>query len=194
MIIGINGKPGSGKTTVSNLVLYGYNKEIIHLDYVFNGIKKKYLKKISVYGKTLNGEDKIYLDRESSLKKILETKYIKDLYNLSKNAYAHVLIKNKIRKSKADYIILEGINLTNYNLDRICDALILVKADNKLRYERVLKRDVYEDRESIINFLNNDNKNIIDEHGYYIIENNNNLDNLSQSVKELSNKIKYLSK
>jgi uridine kinase len=93
-----------------------------------------------------------------------------------------------------DYVIIEGINLTNYNLDKICDVKILVKADNNLRYSRVLKRDIYQDKESIIDFLNENNKIDINEHGYYIIENNGSLQELENNIRKVEYKIKHLNK
>ena len=93
-----------------------------------------------------------------------------------------------------DYVIIEGINLTNYNLDKICDVKILVKADNNLRYSRVLKRDIYQDKESIIDFLNENNKIDINEQGYYIIENNGSLQELENNIRKVEYKIKHLNK
>ena len=194
MVIGINGKPGSGKSIVSNLIFYNSNKQVIHLDYIFNDIKKKYLKKYTISGETINKEGKIYIDRKSSLRKILDLKYINELYNIMKNNYANKIIRKEIENSMFDYVIIEGINLTNYNLDKICDVKILVKADNNLRYSRVLKRDIYQDKESIIDFLNENNKIDINEHGYYIIENNGSLQELENNIREVEYKIKHLNK
>lgn len=194
MVIGINGKSGSGKSIVSNLIFYNSNKQVIHLDYVFNDIKKKYLKKHTISGETINKEGKIYIDRKSSLRKILDLKYINELYNIMKNNYANRIIRKEIEDSKFDYVIIEGINLTNYNLDRICDVKILVKANNNLRYNRVLDRDIYLDKESLLEFLNENDKTDIDEHEYYIIENNGSLQELEDNIRKVEYKIKHLNK
>ena len=42
LVIGINGHPGAGKTTVSELLFNDKNKSIIHLDNLFDRFKIKY--------------------------------------------------------------------------------------------------------------------------------------------------------
>ena len=136
IVIGINGHTGAGKTTTSNLLFQDKNKQIVHLDWIFNDIKNKYFKNdISVLERE-SGENTPYLKSESRLKQISQLKYIKDLYIKLKGIYAFIIIKNIIKEGNVDYLIIEGRTLDIYDIDKLCDYKIFINLSRELRYKR----------------------------------------------------------
>ncbi len=189
MIIGINGRPGSGKTTVSKLIYNDKDKEIIHLDYIFNEVKNKNLKKSITFEDRDKDVYNYHFNNDSIIKRILLSKYIKWLYNYLKSIYAKKYVNNIIKENKSDYLILEGRQLKIYNLEKICDVKVFVHSSSKVRYERTIKRDTYKEKKEIIKELDEDEKERIDTSDYIILYNTGDINKLKEEIKVLEKKI-----
>ncbi len=186
MIIGINGRPGSGKTTVSKLICSDKDKEIIHLDCAFNEIKNKYLKNKVTLSENIDGDSRPYVNDNSPLKKIVASKSLLWL----KKIYTKRYVKNKIDESTKEYIILEGRQLNIYDLEKLCDVKIFVHSPNITRYERVKKRDNFIEEDTIIKDLNKELKEKIDTSNYHVLFNISDLETLKEEIKVLEKKLK----
>ena len=191
IVIGINGHTGAGKTTTSNLLFQDKNRQIVHLDSIFDDIKTKYFKNdISVLERE-SGENSPYLKNDSKLKKIAQLKYIKDLYIKLKEVYAFNIIKNIIKEGNVDYLIVEGRTLDIYNIDKLCDYKIFISLSRELRYKRVLKRDEKGlDSANVIKNFNEDSNNPIEIQNYMVINNYGDLEYLKEEIKKVENEIK----
>src|SRR3989338_1052172 len=151
MIIGITGSFGSGKTTVSN-IFKKYGFEVINADKLYHGVynKNKALRnKIKKEFCTLN---------RSQLKKIVfnNPKRLKKLNNIT-----HPIIIKEIKKeideikkyNKEARIIVDVPLLFEAKMQNMFDKIIVVKCDEKIQFERLLKNGKHT-RKEIENILN----------------------------------------
>lgn len=191
IIIGINGNPGAGKTTVSNMILQNCNKKVIHLDFIFDGVKDMLPKdSIKKYDRT-NEEMKI-LNRDSMFFKISHSKHLIEQYKRLKKIYANKFLKNEIKKAlkeNIDYLIVEGSRLEEYDILYLMSYLIFVEACELDRINRIEKRDgkySYLILKNHLNFLKNINLDKYD----FILSNIGTLEDLNEKCIFISNVIK----
>ena len=193
LIIGINGRPGSGKTTVSNILFKNDKTKVIHLDSIFNDIKYKFLKNNISILEQKDGTKNPYLTDETRLKKLLYLKQIKIFWRKIASIYVKEQIIKTIKdlKNKFDYLIIEGRALDEFKLENLCNIKFLLKAPIEVRRNRVLNRTLKGISENqLISIVNNDIEKNIDEKNYLIINNNGNYENLINKILQ----IKYLIK
>lgn len=143
IIIGINGNPGAGKTTASNIILKDYNSKVIHLDYVFDRLKDILPKKTIEKYQSDTQETKI-LNKDSLFYKVANSKIIVEQYERAKKIYANKVLKNEIKNAfneGIDYLIIEGARLELYDIVYLMNYLIFINAKESDRIDRVKKRD-----------------------------------------------------
>src|SRR3989338_3658843 len=142
MIIGITGTIGSGKTTVSNLFKkYGF--KVINADELYHKISKPnkliYKKIIKEFGNSIVNSDKS-INRDK-LKKIVfsDDKKLKKL-NLITHQIIISEIKKLIKKFKNKNIVVDAPLLLESDAKNLVDKIIVVRCDDKIRIERLLKK------------------------------------------------------
>lgn len=143
VVIGINGNPGSGKTTASNLLLNTESKLVIHLDDIFNDVKQL-LPKNNVKTFKRDSYDTMILNRNGLLYKMVNLKIVNKQFELAKKIYANKVLKRKIEQAfidGVDYFVIEGANLENYGITYLLDYLIFINASQEDRIDRLIKRD-----------------------------------------------------
>ena len=145
MIIGITGSIGSGKTTVAKLFKkYGF--KIINADKFYSRIYRK--------NKSLRRKIKKEFGTASrnKLKKIV----FNNPYELKKlNKIAHPIIineiKNEIKKiitnNKNPKIIIDAPLLLETKTKNLADNIIVVKGNDKIQIQRLLKKNKYTKQE-----------------------------------------------
>lgn len=190
-IIGINGNPGSGKTTVSNIMFKDEKTMIIHLDDIFDDIKELLPKRNTNTFKTGDSEA-IILNRKGTLYKVLNSKFINKEFVLAKKIYANKYLKHAITKANnvgIKYFIIEGTHLEDYDIAYLIDYFIFIEAKEEDRVDRLIKRDG--EYANIIFEKSLNMSDVIDRNKYdFIIENNGSLDNFKDSCDEISEQIK----
>lgn len=190
-IIGINGNPGSGKTTASNILFKDDSKKVIHLDDIFNDIKELLPKRNTDTFKTGDSEA-IILNRKGALYKVLNSKVINKEFVLAKKIYANKYLKYVIKKAYKegiDYIVIEGVHLENYDITYLIDYFIFIEANEEDRVDRLIKRDA--EYANIIFKKSLNMSDSIDKSKYdFILENNGSLENFKDSCVEISENIK----
>lgn len=146
-IIGIFGKSGAGKTTLSKLIKsYDMeNIEILHLDTVFDGLKKKVFKR-NVTEQTDSDKNKIVTVNPSFKSKIMENRVMGAIVESSaiRTVPGNIIIRRKIaqaRKKDKKAFIIEGIHLNNFKSIESADVIIKVDAPFIKRLNRVRKRE-----------------------------------------------------
>lgn len=193
MVIGVNGYFGSGKTTLSNQLLSTSKTIVIHLDYAFDDLKEKYLRKsISSYEKN-NGEKALYINDKSGFKKIVNLKGLHYIYEKFKRQYLVNYIKNVIDEAYqngCEYIILEGGALSYYNLEEFCDFKIFIVSERITRLKRVLERDRtgMTDYDIVKDFEKNQ-ETPFNISKYFLITNNGSLEDFKDSIEIIQNSI-----
>lgn len=145
-IIGITGSSGSGKTTVSNAFGEKYLAEIINADKVVKEMSipgTEYMKKIEEnFGK------EVFLSDGNLNRKLLAEKIYhnsNDLETLNKLTFKYVVNEIKRRvlsvKNNIDFIVIDAPLLIESGLDKLCDYIIAVIADENVKIKRICARD-----------------------------------------------------
>lgn len=149
-LIGISGKSGSGKTTVSEMLAKKLNCEVYHLDELNNEVqewkKKVFLKRITIISSSESqGEDKAIINPNLKGKgKVISSKNIEKLYEQIKMLALKSIIRKKIANQsvkRAKYFIIEGTQLSVYVPLGSLDARVLIERPYELRERDVTLRD-----------------------------------------------------
>lgn len=142
MIIGITGSFGSGKTTVARIFKKFTNCSIIDADKITRDLEKpnKILWKniLMEFGRGILKNKKI--DRKKLADIVFSDK--NKLKKLNKITRPEIIkeIKNKIRSSNKEFIILDVPLLIEAGMLKMVDKLIVVKTDRKVLMDRLAKK------------------------------------------------------
>ncbi len=145
-VIGITGNSGSGKTTASKILEEKLSAHVIDADKVvkdmsqpgteyFNAIKRVFGDNFFTDDGNINRKklaDEIY-NQKDSLHRLndLTFKYVKEE------------IENQIsaNKSENEYVVIDVPLLFEAGLDKSCDVVIAMVADDEKKIERIMERD-----------------------------------------------------
>lgn len=140
-IIGVTGKSGVGKSTLSNFLGERANVGVIHLDDIFNNIKENKFKN-QIKGRNKDNSPRILSDR---LRISIANNIL--LFKISM-FLKKILMKKKIEEQlKAfktegkDAVIIEGIHLKYMTDYRMFDRVIYVRRPYEAREKALLERD-----------------------------------------------------
>jgi dephospho-CoA kinase len=143
-IIGLTGGIGSGKSTIARIFHQLFDIPIYQADdrakYLmqFNEILRN--KIISILGKEAYTSDK-QLNRQFIANKIFNNNQLLKLVNSAVHHHVEIDFKNWREIQKAPYIIHEAAILIESGFHNQMNAVITVSAAEKIRIERVQKRD-----------------------------------------------------
>lgn len=192
MIIGITGKSGSGKTTVTNLLQEKRDYEVIHVDDLTHTIlelEKVKGKLISFYGISILNE-KGEIDRKKLGDTLFSDSNKMKQYNLFIWNFIEKYIDSIIKDSNKD-IIIDWMQLPLTKYFHSSDFRILVEAPQAIRKKRVQERDgISEDY-----FLNRENNGLeySREDFDYVIMNEKDvlLDHIESVNKQIERSLSY---
>lgn len=190
MIIGITGNSGSGKTLLSNLLKKEFKANVIDADKVvkemsvsgniyFNEIIGKFGKDILL----ADGE----IDKQKLSKIIFENSKKRELLNSITFQYVVEEIKKRIKTIKADTVIIDAPLLIESNLNKICDVVVSVLADESVKIQRICKRDNINEQTAKTRIECQPDDIFYKMNSNYVIINNNNYDLKKhlESIKEI---------
>lgn len=195
-VIGITGPSGAGKTTLSSILKSNYSSYIIDADEVAkklsNNTKTKYFKKIvNLFGKEILRNDG-NLKRKEIAKIIYQDKEKrKALNNLTFKYVVDDINKqlNEIEKSNYKYIGIDVPLLYEAKMEKICDYVIAVVAEDQEKINRICKRDnITEEIAKERLKIQNDNE-FFAKKADFVIHNDGTLEKLENSLKEIIDKI-----
>ncbi|MCX7821170.1 MAG: dephospho-CoA kinase [Brevinematales bacterium] len=134
-VIGIFGKTGSGKSTVSKILSEKYGFYHIDVDKIGHIVLEKLKDKILAnFGKGILTDGKI--DRKKLGEIVFKNR--NELYKL--NSIVHPEIKKltyqEIKNTDKKYVVIDAALLFEIGLDEYCDFLIMVESNENLIYQR----------------------------------------------------------
>jgi len=188
-VIGITGNSGSGKTTASKILEEKLSAYVIDADKVvrdmsqpgteyFNAIKR-------VFGDSFFTEDG-NINRKKLADEIYNQK--DSLHRLNDITFKYVKeeIENRIsvNKSENEYVVIDVPLLFEAGLEKSCDVVIAMVADDEKKIERIMERDGidYETAKKRLDIQPNDEMYL--EKADFIIDNSND-DELWQKLSEI---------
>ncbi len=143
MIIGLTGQTGAGKSTVCH-ILSEMGFAIIDCDIVAREVtvnNKKLLENLaSAFGIDILNADGS-LNRKALAQKAFSSPQKTALLNSIIHPVILEEIEGRIKACDNKYVILDAPTLFESGADSLCDKIIAVIADEKIRLERILKRD-----------------------------------------------------
>lgn len=146
-LIGIMGKPGSGKTTFSNYLGNKDNVGVIHVDSLVAEVKKKYFKMIlqpKENNTTENAKNNPKLKVEVK-EMFYKNKILFKLWLKIRSMFVQKELENKINELKLDgkdLIVIDDLFLTSHKkLFEKCDRLYVLDRDYLERRNGLRQRD-----------------------------------------------------
>ena len=158
MIIGVTGPSGAGKSTVTEYLSKNYGYFIIDADKIAREITSKGSKALDEiseeFGKSYITDDGV-LDRKKLGTLVFSSK--EKLDKLNRITHKYIIDNIKILAKNNKNAVIDAPLLFETGLEILCDKLILVLCDEKVRIERIMKRDSisYEDAQKRIRSQNN---------------------------------------
>ena len=199
-IIGLTGRSGVGKTTISEILKKEYDAEVINADKVSkellsNTESEYYQKVVELFGKEILEANnqinrKILADiifAHPDVKKRNELK--QELDNLTFEYVVKEInleIESILRKKGVSYIVVDApLLIESKKLLSSCDFVVSILADDKLEIERICARDNI-DEKSAKERLNAQNpKQFYIENSDYVIYNETSIDYLKKEVDKM---------
>lgn len=191
-IIGITGASGSGKTTATEILNKRHDIKIIDADKIAKTLNipgTEYMKSIkNVFGEKVILENG-HLNRKELARIIYNDKGAREkLNNLTfKYVVDEILIKlEELKKLDINFIIIDAPLLIESGLNKYCDFVIALIADDELKIKRICRRDNIDEETAKKRLkIQHDNSFYIDNSDFYI--ENSEYYNLEDKINELLN-------
>ena len=136
MIIGVTGKSGSGKSCVSKYISSELEYTLLDLDIVSKEIRSEYKKDIvNIVNEDILVNDEIDSKKLGAI--LFENKELMNKYN----ELIYEKLKIKISEYKDKNLVVDSMFLPIMSIFDELDFKVLVTCDDKVRMERVIKRD-----------------------------------------------------
>jgi dephospho-CoA kinase len=195
MVVGLTGQTGSGKTTTCKIFREN-GFAVINADLVARDIMEPdtvCLKEVTeFFGNTILNDDGS-LNRQKLADIVFNDS--KKLEGLNSITYPHITseILALIRKNSENgkkLILLDAPTLFESRADDFCEIIISVIADEDIRLKRIMSRDSLDENQARSRMNAQHTEKFFVDNSDFIIKNNNNIENLDDIVKEMSDKIK----
>lgn len=175
-LIGITGKTGAGKSTVSDYLrekgAYIIDGDIIAREILL--LDKNLLPRLcKVFGRDILESDGITLNRKALAKKAFSSPENTELLN----SIMHPAINNKIEKqaenafSEYNTVVVDAAAIIESGFADKCDMLLVVHAPESVRKERIIKRDNLSEEDALIRINGQKDDDFYLKKATYIISN-----------------------
>ena len=185
-IIGITGTSGSGKGYVSDIIR-GYGFTVIDADKVTHdlyGGGECVLKISELFGDVTDGKGAI--DRKKLGAIVFNDR--EKLLLLQDTVYGYITSEifsaiEKEKKKGASAAFIDAPQLFESGIDKDCDSVIAVVADEDVRLSRIIKRDGISEESARMRMKNQKCTDFFIENSDFVIENNGN--EIAEKVREV---------
>lgn len=188
-IIGVTGSSGAGKTTICSILKEKYLAYIIDADEVARRLTKKgsmYLNSIVDYFGAEILDNSGELKRKELANLIYEDEEKRNGLNNLTFTYVVKEIKNNINKLKdKELIVIDAPLLYESNLDKICDIVIGVIANEEEKIKRICERDNISEETAKKRLDIQLTNKFIESRADYIIFNDGELESLEEEIKKI---------
>ena len=190
MIIGITGNSGSGKSTICSILQKKWGYKIIDADKIAKQLARKgteYLKQIE---KTF-GSDILTIEGELDRKKLASIIYYQEEKRKILNQLTYEYVGKEIyiilkKVAKEEKVAMDVPLLFESGLNYFCDITIGMVSEEKIKIERICKRDGISKQEAIARIGTQKTDDFLRQHCDYIIENTTEDEtNLMERLKEI---------
>lgn len=192
-LIAVTGGSGAGKSTVSN-ILREYGIEIIDGDIVARTIMEPGEKCLA---ETVQAFGRKILDNDGRLvRSKLADIVFSDKNKLSAlNAITHKYITEyfliSAKTSNSDIVGIDGAAIFESGINKKCDFVIGVIADEKVRISRIINRDGISEEKAKARIAAQKKDEFYIENCDYIVYNNGNKEQLIKQIGEVLEKLEY---
>lgn len=190
-IIGIMGKAGCGKTTLSNIISEKTGASVIHLDYILDDIKKTNIMKGITETSKHTGDRVINVKLSDFLYK---SPIIRKPYLLIRNLIKSKILNKKIQENQKEnqqFIIVEGIDINDLDIKNGLDFTIKIETPYYKRINRIAERDGIFDKDFIVHRDKKSSQRIKNEkEPDIVVENIGTLDELECTADQIISIIK----
>ena len=196
IVIGLTGQSGAGKTTVCD-VFRENGFAIINADLISREVMQKGHPCLNEIFDAFSEEDIALPDGSLNRRKLAEIVFKdKGKLNLLTSInfpYITERILEEIKKYSANgekFILLDAPTLFESRADDFCDLIISVIADEKIRLNRIIKRDSISEELALNRLSCQYDDDFYINNSDFIIKNNKSIEVLKEKAKEVSDKIK----
>ena len=178
-VVGLTGQTGSGKTSVCKIFREN-DFAVIDCDKAAREVTSsgsECCKKLSeVFPHCF--DENFTLDRKALGNIVFSDKSSLEVLNRIIFSYIIPLLKKKINEAQdKNYILLDAPTLFEANADKLCDVIVSVVADEKIRLERIMKRDNLTQKQACDRMSSQYSEDFFRNNSDYVITNNGDLKN-----------------
>ena len=190
LVIGLTGPSGAGKGTVSRLFA-SYGLQVIDADAVYHALlipPSPCLNELTA----AFGTDILLPDGTLDRKALGNLVFSDPRALAGLNEISHRFVKEEIRRRLRDLdaqkipaVVLDAPQLFEAGCDRDCQVVVSVLANEKMRLERIMRRDGISKEDALRRIRAQYDSSFFRNHSDYIIENDASPDNLRPAVKQI---------
>lgn len=187
-IIGIAGNSGAGKSTVSTIMKNNLNALIIDADSLVKKRQKPgneyYNQVVELFGEEILKKDKS-IDRGAVAERIFTNEEAREKLNALTFACVRNVTQELIdQNAEREFVVLDFPLLFEGKFDEICDAIVIVVADNETKINRIMERDKITRRQAIDRLSSQKSEEFLKSKADYIVDNSSKI-NYGKLVNEV---------